>query len=119
MYWIICHSFINLVKTLLKLYDGGLNMHAVWTFDTVLERVSNSIRCLFFPNQMQQGSTIPEAAQTTPGRLRTTGTQLCLFSYLKDLRNYINWRKHSELLNSPADPGLQICQQACWTIKVK
>lgn len=49
----------------------------------------------------------------------TTRTQLCLFSYFKDLRNYINWRKHSELLNSPVDRGLKICQQACWTIKVK
>lgn len=68
---------------------------------------------------MQQESTIPASGWTSPGRLRATGTRPCLFSYLKELRNYINWRKHSELLNSPAEPGLQICQRACWTIKVK
>lgn len=81
--------------------------------------VSNSIGYLFFPNQMPQESTVPASAQTSPGRLRATGTRRCLFSYLKEPRNYINWRKHSELLNSPVEPGSQICQQACWTIKVK
>lgn len=85
----------------------------------VLGRVSNSIACLFFPNQMQQESTIPVSGQGSPGRLWATGTRPCLFSYLEELRNYINWRKHSMLFNPPVESGLQICQWVCWTIKVK
>lgn len=49
----------------------------------------------------------------------TTGKWEHLFSYFRDLRNYINWGKRSKLLKSPVDPRLQICQRACWTIKPK
>lgn len=88
-------------------------------FTLVLRRVSNAIMCLFFSNQMQQESTISASGQSSLGHRWATGTRWCLFSYLEELRNYINWRKHSELLNPPVESGLQICQRVCWIIKVK